>query len=147
MSQQQTTQVQGYQSVQMAQGSLTIMPSSWIRDIDYNTLTNELRIDIRGKWYGPWIVSPRKYMKFIQGKAVPITTDKKRPPRWAKGVGPSLGAAYHKYIKIGGFRAKVSRRIAEFKAKLNPAIKGIKVRGILGQKVTQKYTALRGYRP
>ena len=122
------------------------MPSSWIRDIDYNTLTNELKINMRGKWFGPWFVSPRTYLKFITGKAVPVTTDKKRPPRWARGIGPSLGAAYHKYIKIGGVVSKITRRVREFRAKLNPSVTGERIRGILGREVSEKYKLLESIR-
>lgn len=128
--------------VQMTQGSITIMPSSWIRDVDYNTLTNELKINMRGKWYGPWYVSLRTYNKFITGQAVPVTTDKQRPARWARGAGPSLGAAWHKYIKIGGRGAGVVRRIREFTAKIRPFAKGVKKQGLLGVRVAQKYNIL-----
>ena len=129
-------------AVQMTQGALTIMPSSWIRDIDYNTLTNELKINMRGKWYGPWYVSVRTFNKFITGQAVPVTTDINRPARWARGAGPSLGAAYHKYIKIGGIGAGVVRRLREFTAKVRPFAKGVKRRGLLGERVAQKYNIL-----
>jgi len=78
------------------------MPSSWIRNVKYDSLTGELHLNMRGKWYGPWYIEPNTYLKFITGKAVPVTTDSRRPARWGKGIGPSLGAAYHKYIKIGG---------------------------------------------
>lgn len=84
------------------QGSINIMPSSWIRDIRYDSTTSELYINMRGKWYGPWYTDSNTYIKFLTGKAVPVTTDKVRPARWARGIGPSLGAGYHKYIKIGG---------------------------------------------
>lgn len=139
MSQQVQTASTG---VQMTQGALTIMPSSWIRDVDYNTLTNALRINMRGKWYGPWYISLRKFNKFISGQAVPVTTDTQRPARWARGAGPSLGAAYHKYIKIGGIGMGVVRRMREFKAKIRPFAKGIKKRGLLGERVAQKYQLL-----
>lgn len=129
-------------SVQLAQGSLTIMPSSWIRDVDYNTLTNQLRVNMRGKWYGPWTVSLRTFNKFITGQAVPVTTDSRRPARWARGTGPSLGAAWHKYIKIGGLKAGVVRRVREFTAKVRPFAKGVKKRGLLGDRVVQKYNIL-----
>ena len=128
--------------VQMAQGSLTIMPSSWIRDVDYNTLTGELNINMRGKWYGPWKISLRTFNKFISGQAVPVTTDTARPAKWARGVGPSIGAAYHKYIKIGGRGAGVIRRIREFTAKVRPFAKGVEKKGLLGQRVAQKYDIL-----
>jgi len=78
------------------------MPSSWIRDVKYNTLTGELNVNMRGKWYGPWYIDSNTYMNFILGKAVPTTTDSRRPARWAEGLGPSLGAAWHKYIKMSG---------------------------------------------
>ena len=82
-------------------GNIRIMPSSWIRDVRYDTLTGELHINMNGKWYGPWYVDEQTYIQFITGKAVPTTTDKRRPPRWARGIGPSLGASFHEYIKIG----------------------------------------------
>jgi len=126
----------------MTQGSLTIMPSSWIRDVDYNTLTGDLRINMKGKWYGPWNISQRTFNKFISGQAVPVTTDSVRPARWARGVGPSLGAAWHKYIKIGGRGARVVRGFRELKAKIRPFAKGVKKRGILGIRVAQKYNIL-----
>jgi len=140
LSQQITTQ----QSAQVlpTQGSLQIMPSSWIRDIQYNTMTYELKINMRGKWYGPWIITPWKYHKFITGQAVPVTTDTRRPARWGRGMGPSLGAAFWKYIKIGGVMVNITRRFAEFKAQIRPFAKGVKRRGVLGQRVAQKYNIL-----
>ena len=133
-------------NVQLAQGRITIMPSSWIRNVDYNMMTNELRINMRGKWYGPWFVNQRTYNKFITGQAVPITNDSKN--RWARGLGPSIGAAFHKYIKIGGKRAKITRRFAELKAKIKPSVtrksqfRTRRYRQTLGQRVMEKYKAL-----
>jgi hypothetical protein len=85
-----------------ARGRISIIPSSWIRDHKYDVLTGELHINMRGKWYGPWFIDPNTYLKFVTGKAVPTTTDTQRPARWGMGIGPSMGAAYHQYIKIGG---------------------------------------------
>ena len=137
---QQTT-VQQPSQVLPTQGSLQLMPSSWIRDIRYNNMTYELEINMRGKWYGPWIIHPWKFHKFITGQAVPITTDTHRPARWGRGMGPSLGAAYWKYIKIGGTRANITRRFAEFKAKLSP-VSRVSRKGKIGDRVLHKYQQL-----
>lgn len=99
----QTSQEPKYVSRPLkTRGRITIIPSSWIRNVKYNSISNELFLNMRGKWYGPWYIPPNIYLQFITGKAVPTTTDKRRPARWGKGIGPSLGAAYHKYIKISG---------------------------------------------
>jgi len=79
---------------------IRIMPSSWIRNIDYNYETNQLNINMSGKWYGPWQVDLTTYNKFLLGKAVCVTSDDRN--RWRRGDSPSLGAAYHRWIKVGG---------------------------------------------
>ncbi len=128
----------------MTQGIVNIMPSSWIRNVRYDYMSGRLEINMRGKWFGPWFVSPRIFQKFIQGKAVPITTDSRRSPRWERGIGPSLGAAYHKYIKITGKSQRIGRYISEFGAKAGKAryyVKPPLSRSLQG-KVTKKYRRL-----
>jgi hypothetical protein len=88
--------------IKYARGRVKLIPSSWIRAVDYDMNTGRLDIKMNQKWYSFHNVSVRNYQKFINAKVSCVTDDPTGQRRWWKGKKPSLGAAYHRYIKTTG---------------------------------------------
>lgn len=94
-------------------GDLTLIPSSFIRDIKYNFMTKELIVKMKGgKSYTYPNIKQRIAMRFIQGKAVCLTNDIRKKMRWYKGKSPSIGAYYNQFIKVGGVKGSRTLRAA-----------------------------------
>jgi len=108
-------------------GVVTLIPSSLFKagSVHYNVRTRVLDLKLNNKWYSYPNISPRKYARFLAGRATCVTDDPTGRGRWNKGKHPSMGAFYTQFIKVGGIkgfrlgRVVKARTVKQFrKAKL-----------------------------